>query len=37
MEDTLGTIEKGRKPGLVLIENSINRNGIFDARLLRII
>ena len=37
MEDTLGTIEKGKKPGLVLIENSINRNGIFDARSLRII
>ena len=37
MEDTLGSIEKGKKPGLVLIENSIKRNGMEDARSLRII
>ena len=37
MEDTLGSIEKGKKPGLVLIENSTNKNGMEDARSLRII
>lgn len=37
MEDQLGSIEKGKKPGLVLIENSIKRNDIFDARSQRVI
>jgi cytosine/adenosine deaminase-related metal-dependent hydrolase len=37
MEDTLGSIEKGKKPGLVLIENCSNENDITNAVSRRII
>jgi imidazolonepropionase-like amidohydrolase len=37
MEDKLGSIEKGKKPGLVLIENCSNENDITNAVSQRII